>query len=109
MQRGWLAALVVAGLVLSFAVGWLLGRVLTPFTSSEKLASSRATSSSSGLPKQSLPPIPPCDCYGPDLDCDDFDTQWEAQRCYEYCLQVRGFDVFNLDADRDGRACERLP
>lgn len=30
MRRGWLAALVIAGLVLVFAFGLLIGRVITP-------------------------------------------------------------------------------
>ena len=118
MRRGWLAALAVAGLVLVFAFGLLIGRVITPFTRSEKPTFSGSTPSrpaSSGFPssssssfRQTPPPIPPCDCYGPDLDCDDFPTWEQAQRCYEHCLRERGFDVFRLDADGDGIACEKL-
>ncbi len=48
----------------------------------------------------------PCNCYGPDLDCTDFTTQAQAQACYNYCKQVTGKDVFRLDADNDGIACE---
>lgn len=99
MRRGWLAALVIAGLVLVFAFGLLIGRVITPSSSS----SSNSSSSSS-----KWPPPPPCNCYGPDLDCDDFLTWEQAQRCYEHCLRERGFDVFRLDADGDGTACEGL-
>jgi hypothetical protein len=54
-------------------------------------------------------PSPPCNCNGPDLDCSDFATQVEAQQCYEYC-KSRGYgDVFRLDTDNDGIACESLP
>jgi len=50
-----------------------------------------------------------CDCGGPDLDCGDFASHAEAQACYESCKQ-RGYgDVFGLDADSDGVACESLP
>ena len=52
---------------------------------------------------------PPCDCAGPDLNCDHFATQEEAQACYDYC-KARGYgDVFRLDGDNDGSACESLP
>lgn len=40
-----------------------------------------------------------------DLDCSDFDSQYEAQRVYE---RTSG-DPHGLDADGDGRACEALP
>ena len=48
--------------------------------------------------------VPPCNCSGPDLDCDDFVSPEEAQRCYEYCKDYG--DVFGLDRDNDGIACE---
>lgn len=51
----------------------------------------------------------PCNCAGPDLDCSDFATQAEAQACYEYCLSQGYGDVFRLDRDKDGKACESLP
>lgn len=56
----------------------------------------------------STPSAAPCDCDGPDLDCDHFDTQDQAQACYEHCLPSHG-DVFDLDRDHDGVACEALP
>nr|WP_192756452.1 excalibur calcium-binding domain-containing protein [Actinopolymorpha pittospori] len=40
-----------------------------------------------------------------DYNCDDFQTQEEAQRVYD---QDRS-DPNNLDADKDGIACEELP
>ncbi|MGA3359018.1 MAG: excalibur calcium-binding domain-containing protein [Halobacteriota archaeon] len=48
----------------------------------------------------------PCNCNGPDLDCKDFATQAQAQACYNYCKAQTGRDVFRLDADNDGIACE---
>jgi micrococcal nuclease len=51
----------------------------------------------------------PCDCSSNRYNCPDFKTQEEAQRCYEYCLKVKGYDVHKLDRDKDGRACESLP
>ncbi len=55
-----------------------------------------------------MPPAPPCNCSGPDLDCADFSSHSSAQACYDYCKQ-RGYgDVFQLDSDSDGIACESL-
>ena len=48
------------------------------------------------------------DPFGPDRDCADFNSQWEAQRFFE---DSGGWllDPHNLDGDDDGRACELLP
>ena len=40
-----------------------------------------------------------------DYNCDDFETQVEAQAIYEQC----GTDVNRLDGDKDGMVCEHLP
>lgn len=50
-----------------------------------------------------------CDCSGNIYNCSDFGTQRKAQRCYEYCLKQRGYDVHKLDRDKDRIACESLP
>lgn len=61
-------------------------------------------------PPPTAVPVPqqqaPCNCSGPDLDCADLGSHWAAQACYEYCLQHIGYDVFRLDGDNDGSACE---
>ena len=46
-----------------------------------------------------------CDCSR-DYDCKDFDTQRQAQTCYNDC---GGNNWSRLDGDDDGRACESLP
>jgi micrococcal nuclease len=51
----------------------------------------------------------PCDCSGPDLDCPDFGYHTAAQACYNYCVSQGYGDVFRLDRDIDGSACEDLP
>jgi len=48
----------------------------------------------------------PCNCTGPALNCDDFATTEEAQRCYAYCISQGYGDVFGLDRDNDGIACK---
>lgn len=60
-------------------------------------------------PPPSPPPSAPCNCSGPDLNCSDFSTQAAAQRCYDYCKSHGYGDVFRLDRDKDGLACESLP
>ena len=51
----------------------------------------------------------PCDCDRNLYNCRDFDTQAEAQTCYEYCLDTQNRDVHNLDGGGDGLVCETLP
>lgn len=51
----------------------------------------------------------PCDCDRNLYDCRDFQTQGEAQTCFEYCWDTTGRDVHHLDGGGDGRVCEALP
>jgi endonuclease YncB( thermonuclease family) len=51
----------------------------------------------------------PCDCRGFDLDCGSFSSHASAQACYEYCASLGLGDIFRLDRDSDGSACETLP
>lgn len=51
----------------------------------------------------------PCDCYGGSLTCGDFDTQVQAQACYDYCLEETGMDIYHLDTNQNDVACEGLP
>ena len=46
--------------------------------------------------------------YG-DLDCSDFDFQFEAQAFFEKEGGLLGDDYHGLDRDGDGVACESLP
>jgi len=48
----------------------------------------------------------PCSCSGNLYNCPDFSTPAEAQACYKHCMQVTGYDVHELDRDKDGIACE---
>jgi hypothetical protein len=50
-----------------------------------------------------------CNCFGPDLNCKDFSTHTKAQACFVYCNSIGFSDVFGLDRDNDGSACEDLP
>src|SRR3989344_1894669 len=57
-----------------------------------------------------------CECYDGnqkknvvvDLDCSDFDTRADAQKVFEQYGGVNN-DVFWLDGNKDGIACETLP
>jgi beta-lactamase superfamily II metal-dependent hydrolase len=47
----------------------------------------------------------PCNCKGTDLDCKDF-AKGQGQICYDYCISQGYGDIFRLDGDKDGKACE---
>ena len=42
-------------------------------------------------------------------NCRDFDSQQEAQACYEFCLVEINEDIHRLDGGGDGLVCESLP
>jgi micrococcal nuclease len=42
-------------------------------------------------------------------NCSDFETQSEAQACYNYCYDVAGEDIHRMDGGGDGVVCESLP
>jgi hypothetical protein len=48
----------------------------------------------------------PCDCAGPDLDCPDFAGHSAAQECFNFCNAAGNGDLFRLDRDKDGIACQ---
>jgi len=48
----------------------------------------------------------PCSCSGSDLDCGDFSSHTSAQACFDYCKSQGLGDIFRLDRDNDGLACE---
>ena len=67
----------------------------------------------------SLTPLPPneeftgrCTCHPPpDLNCtlQDFPNgQAQAQGCYQRCVSLGLGDIYGLDGDNDGAACEGL-
>lgn len=49
---------------------------------------------------------PVCNCEGKRLTCNSFRSQGQAQRCYEYCLSLGYGDIFGLDKNSNGLACE---
>ena len=54
-------------------------------------------------------PVPVCPCHADLFGCSDFDTQTDAQACYDYCLSQGAGDVHMLDWDKDGYACGTAP
>jgi len=75
----------------------------------EDATTSRIISVIAATSPPSPPPTGPCNCSGPDLNCSDFSTHAQAQACYDYCKSQGYGDVFRLDGDSDGSACESLP
>lgn len=55
------------------------------------------------------PPSGPCPCHANVLNCGDFDTQPEAQACFDWCVSQGAGDIHRLDGNNDGEACESLP
>lgn len=51
----------------------------------------------------------PCDCLGPDLNCEDFNSQEDAQACWEYCGSLGIDNPFGLDNNADQIACNINP
>lgn len=47
-----------------------------------------------------------CMCSGNFYNCGDFETQDDAQVCYNHCITEEGWDVHDIDSDGDGTACE---
>lgn len=50
--------------------------------------------------------IPVCKCSGADLTCNSFRNQASAQACFEYCKDMGYGDIFGLDKNNNGLACE---
>lgn len=49
-----------------------------------------------------------CACNGDSLNCSNFQTQAEAQACFNYCIAQGAGDIHKLDENNDGEACESL-
>ena len=60
------------------------------------------------------------ECVKADVNCDNFKTQADAQARYDFCMDEikqnnpniedpRKLDIYGLDRDHDGIACEALP
>ena len=53
-------------------------------------------------------PSGPCNCLGKKLSCKSFSSQGKAQRCFEYCANLGLGDIFGLDKNGNGLACDGL-
>jgi len=51
-------------------------------------------------------PVGPCNCRGPRLTCNSFSSQRRAQQCYEFCWEQGYGDIFGLDKNGNGVACD---
>jgi endonuclease YncB( thermonuclease family) len=48
------------------------------------------------------------DCSDNLYNCSDFDSQGKAQEMFDYCMDIVGEDVHDLDRDGNGLACESI-
>lgn len=55
-----------------------------------------------------IPSSGSCSCTGTDLNCGNFSTHAEAQACFDSCKSQGYGDIFGLDRDNNGLACENL-
>ncbi len=47
-------------------------------------------------------------CGNDHYNCEDFETQFEAQKAYNTCFSLGFGDIHGLDNDGDGEVCEGL-
>ena len=47
-----------------------------------------------------------CSCRSDRYNCDDFKTRRKARELYKCCMRKVGYDVHQLDRDKDGMPCE---
>jgi hypothetical protein len=52
--------------------------------------------------------VPVCNCNRRRMSCNSFGSQNQAQRCFEYCKDMGYGDVFGLDKNGNGLACEGM-
>jgi endonuclease YncB( thermonuclease family) len=62
-----------------------------------------------GIEENALLPAGCNTCSKNAHDCKDFNTQRQAQACFDVCMDLTGEDVHNLDGGGDGVVCESLP
>jgi len=68
-----------------------------------------ATAAKVIVPTSPPPAAAPCNCAVSDYNCTDFSTHRAAQACWEFCGGNRTNNLWGLDSDKDGIACESLP
>ncbi len=51
-------------------------------------------------------PVGACNCLGKRLSCNSFRTQRQAQACFEFCWNQGYGDIFGLDKNGNGVACD---
>jgi hypothetical protein len=70
-------------------------------------ATATATRTATATP--TTPVAGPCSCSANLYNCTDFNTQNQAQACFNFCVSQGQGDIHGLDSDNDGEACESLP
>jgi endonuclease YncB( thermonuclease family) len=65
-----------------------------------------STTTNTPRPTKTIQPV--CDCRGKRLTCNNFRTQAAAQACFDYCKSMGYGDIFGLDKNGNGKACEGM-
>lgn len=108
---GWLLALLANSVYLPVVMGpsGPGGQTIPTATSTPIPPTPVPTATLAPTPTATVPAAV-CGCVTDEYNCSDFDTQAEAQACYDYCLAETGKDIHNLDSGGvPGVACESLP
>jgi len=71
-------------------------KTYTPIPTTSPIQTTIAANQNSGF----------CSCITNSLNCDDFESQIEAQECFDYCKSLGKGDIHRLDADKNEIACE---
>ena len=71
-------------------------KTYTPFPTTSPIQTTIEVNQISGI----------CSCISDNLNCGDFTTQKSAQECFDYCKSLGKGDIYKLDADKNGVACE---
>lgn len=74
-------------------------------------ATATETPTPTATPEESPTPTspPPCSCAAKNVSCNSFSSQSKAQACFEYCKDEGFGDIFGIDKNNNGLACEGMP
>jgi hypothetical protein len=104
------------GLFLLNSMGVLQSATSTPTLTPSPIPTLTFTLTFTPLPSETPTAVlstatisPTCDCAADTLNCENFNTQAQAQTCMDYCISQGAGDIHGFDRDANGLACEDLP
>lgn len=96
----------LVGLVVALAIGGLAGAIVLLNAATAHAADPTDVHQDFGISQFQAGG---CTCAPHDtLDCRDFASREQAQTCFDTCLASTGYDVYDLDKNGNGLACETV-